>query len=80
MASRMQGKVQQTEIAMRIFERIRLNFGFLPIKLPKESRETRELADVAAATAYVPAATEGMCCGHCSGNAEGHIAELPTAR
>ena len=74
------GKVQQGEIAMRIFERIRLNFGFLPIELQKESRETRELADVAAATAYVPAAAEGMCCGHCSGNAEGHIAELPAAR
>ncbi|WP_456629399.1 hypothetical protein [Bradyrhizobium sp. URHC0002] len=63
---------------MRIFERIRLNF--LPTKRQKESRETRELADVAAATPYVPTATEGMCCGHCSGNAEGHIAEFPTAR
>ena len=83
MTSRTQEKVQQTEMAMRIFERIRQNFGFLgflTIELQKESRETRELADVAAATAYVPPATEGMCCGHCSGNAEGHIAELPTAR
>jgi hypothetical protein len=76
---RMQGKVQQTEIAMRIFERIRLNFSFLPTERQKESREARELADVAAATAYVPTATGGMCCGHCSGNAERHIAELPTA-
>jgi hypothetical protein len=80
MATRKQGKVQQTEMAMRIFERIRLNFGFLPIERQKESRERRELADVAAATPYVPAATEGMCCGHCSGNVEGHIAELPAAR
>jgi hypothetical protein len=76
----MQGKVQQTEIAMRIFERIRQNFGFWPIELQKQSRKTRELADVVAATADVPAAAEGMCCGHCSGNAEGHVAELPTAR
>ena len=65
---------------MRIFERIRKNFGFWPIELQKQSRKTRELADVVAATADVPAAAEGMCCGHCSGNAEGHIAELPTAR
>ena len=65
---------------MRIFERIRQNFGFWPIELQKQSRKTRELADVVAATADVPAAAEGMCCGHCSGNAEGHIAELPTAR
>jgi hypothetical protein len=74
------GKVQQTEIAMRIFERMRQNFGFWPIELQKQSRKTRELADVVAATADVPAAAEGMCCGHCSGNAEGHVAELPTAR
>jgi len=80
MASRKQGTVEQTEAAMRIFERIRKNFGFLPIERQKESRKTRELADAAAATAYVPAAAEGMCCGHCSGTAEGHIAELPTAR
>ena len=65
---------------MRIFERMRQNFGFLPIERQKESRERRELADVATATPYVPAATEGMCRGHCSGNAEGHIAELPIAR
>jgi hypothetical protein len=34
---------------------------------------------VAAATAYAPAAADGMCCGHCGGKAEGHTAELPTA-
>ena len=66
---------------MRLFERLRLNFGFLPIGLQKDSEETRELTDVAAATPpYVPAAAETMCCGHCSGNAEGHIPELPAAR
>ena len=80
MASRKQGTVEQTEIAMRIFERIRQNLGFWSIELQKQSRKTRELPDVVAATADVPAAAEGMCCGHCSGTAEGHIAELPTAR
>ena len=74
-------KAQQTgDSAMRIFERLRLNFGFMPIEPQNDSKEQRELADVAAATAYVPAAAEGMCCGHCSGNVEGHIPELPTAR
>jgi hypothetical protein len=53
---------------------------WIPIELQKESKKTREPADAAAATADVRAAAEGMCCGHCSGNAEGHVAELPTAR
>lgn len=65
---------------MRLFERLRLSFGFLPIKPQKDSTETGELTDVTAATPYVPAAAEATCCGHCSGNAEGHIPELPTAR
>jgi hypothetical protein len=65
---------------MRMFERLRVNFGFLPIEAQKDSKERREQADVATATAYIPAAAESMCCGHCSGNAEAHIAELPTAR
>ena len=64
---------------MRIFERIRQNLGFLPVELQKEARRAREQADVAAATAYAPAAADGMCCGHCGGKAEGHTAELPTA-
>ena len=65
---------------MRLFERLRLKFGFLPIELQKDSKERRELADMAAAAPYVPAAAESLCCGHCSGNAEGHIPELPTTR
>jgi hypothetical protein len=65
---------------MRMFERLQLNFGFLPIEPQKDSKETGELADVAAATPYVHAAAEGMCCGHCAGNAEEHIPEQPTAR
>ena len=63
---------------MRLFERLRLRLGFLPIQLQKDSKERRELADIAAAAPYADAA-ESMCCGHCSGNAEGHVAELPTA-
>jgi hypothetical protein len=73
------GKIQQEEMAMRIFERIRQNLGFLPVELQKEARRAREQADVAAATAYVPDATDGMCCGHCAGEAEGHIAKSPAA-
>ncbi len=62
---------------MRVFERLRLYLGFMPIEPQKGSKETP--ADVAAAPSYVHAAAEGMCCGHCSGNVEGHIPELPTA-
>lgn len=65
---------------MRVFERLRLNFGFMPFEPQSDSKEQREVADVAAATTNVPPAAEGMCCGHCSGNVEGHIPELPTAR
>lgn len=79
----MQDYVQQRETMMRMFERIRLNFGFMPIEPrndSKDSKETRELADVAAATPQAPVAVEGMCCGHCSGNADAHVPKLPTAR
>jgi hypothetical protein len=76
----MQDHVQQRETMMRMFERIRLNFGFMLIEPQNDSKETRELADVAAASPPVPAAAEGMCCGHCSGNADAHVPELPTAR
>ena len=66
--------------AMRIFERLRLNFGFMPIEPKIDSEEQRELTDAAAAIPILAAATEGMCCGHCSGKLEGHTPELPTAR
>jgi hypothetical protein len=65
---------------MRVFERLRPRFGFMPTEPQNNSKDPRALADVAAATAYAPAAPEGMCCGHCSGNAARHISELPTAR
>ena len=74
----MHGKVKHGKIAMRLFERLRLSFGFLPVKTQKDSTETGDLTDVTAATLYVPAAAEATCCGHCSGNAAGHIPELPT--
>ncbi|MBB5053946.1 hypothetical protein HNQ36_003946 [Afipia massiliensis] len=66
------------KFAMRLFERLRLSFGFLPIKTQRDSTETGDLTDVTVATPYVPAAAEATCCGHCSGNAAGHIPELPT--
>ncbi|MGE9008552.1 hypothetical protein ACO2JO_08215 [Leptospira interrogans] len=60
---------------MRIFERLRTSFGLAPTQLQTNSKETREETVAVAASA-----TEPMCCGHCSGNAEGHISELPSAR
>jgi len=76
----MQDHVQQRETMMRIFERMRLNFGFMPIEPQNDSKEPREPADVTAATPLAPVAAEGTCCGHCSGNADAHVPELPTAR
>lgn len=64
---------------MRLFERIRLNFGFMPIKPENDSKAMPELTDAANAAPQVPAG-DGMCCGHCSDNVEGHLPELPTAR
>lgn len=63
---------------MRLFKRLLLNFGFMPIETQKDSTDTGKLTDATAATPYVPAAAETTCCGHCSGNAAGHISELPT--
>jgi hypothetical protein len=71
------GDLQQEEIRMRVFERIRLNLGFMPAKLQNDSKEVREVAD---ASPHVPPASERMCCGHCSGNVEAHVPELPGAR
>ena len=64
---------------MRIFERLRTSFGLAPTQLQTNSKETREETVAVAAVPYF-SATEPMCCGHCSGNAEGHISELPSAR
>ena len=74
-----ESEIRQQENAMRMFERLRLNFGFLPVEVQKDAKARREQADVAVATPYVPVA-ESTCCGHCSGNTEAHILELPTAR
>ena len=61
---------------MRLFERLRTSLGLAPIHV---SDEVRERTLVVATVPSDPAAT-GMCCGHCSGNAEGHISEPPNAR
>jgi hypothetical protein len=64
---------------MRIFERIRTSFGLAPIRLQNDSKAAREEAVAVTAVRSNPPATEAMCCGHCSGNAEGHTLELPSA-
>lgn len=67
---------------MRIFERLRTIFGLGPIQLQNDSKATYENTGTAAAAPSSPSppGAEAMCCGHCSGNAEGHISELPSAR
>jgi hypothetical protein len=65
---------------MRIFERLRTSLGLAPIQLQNDSDEAREGTVAVAAVPSNPPATEAMCCGHCSGNAEGHISEPPDAR
>jgi hypothetical protein len=65
---------------MRIFQRLRTSLGLAPIQLQNVSDEVREQTLAVAIVPSGPTATEGMCCGHCSGNAEGHISELPSAR
>ena len=65
---------------MRIFERIRTSFGLASIQPQNDPKEVREATVAVAAVRSDAPATEAMCCGHCSGNAEGHILELPGAR
>jgi hypothetical protein len=65
---------------MRIFKRLRASLGLAPIQLPNVSDEVRERTIAVATVASEPPATEVMCCGHCSGNAEGHRSELSDAR
>ena len=65
---------------MRLFERLRTSLGLAPIQLQNVSEEVRERTFVVATAPSNLLAAETMCCGHCSGNAEGHSAELPAAR
>ena len=65
---------------MRLFERLRTSLGLAPIQLQNVSDEVRERTFVLATDPSDPPATEAMCCGHCSGNAEGHSSELPATR
>ena len=62
---------------MRTFEWLRTSFGLPPIRLQNDTKETCD--GTVAVTAVRPPAADAMCCGHCSGNAEGHISELPRA-
>jgi hypothetical protein len=65
---------------MRLFERLRTSLGLAPIQLQNVSDEVRERTFAVATVRSDPPATEAMCCGHCSGNAEGHSSELSNAR
>lgn len=64
---------------MRLFKRLRAQLGLSPVEPPNDAKEARDGTNTAAAEPYlVP--TESMCCGHCSGNADAHLPELPNAR
>ena len=65
---------------MRLFERLRTGLGLLPIQLQDDSKTTGDGPETTATAPSSPRANESMCCGHCSGNAEGHSSELPGAR
>jgi hypothetical protein len=65
---------------MRIFERLRTSLGLAPIQLPNVLNEIRERTFAVATVASDSPATEVMCCGHCSGNAEGHSSERSNAQ
>ena len=61
---------------MRLVERLREKLGYDPAVIDAVPKSNPNQA--AAVTAPL-VSTEGMCCGHCSGNAEGHSAEKSTA-
>ncbi len=65
---------------MRIFQRLRASFGPAPIQPQNVSDEVRERTVVVATVPSDLRPIESMCCGHCSGNAEGHSSQLPAAR
>lgn len=61
---------------MRLFERLRVKLGFQPFEPRNDSKETR---DGRATAPYSAVEVESMCCGNCSGSAEGHLSELASA-
>jgi len=63
---------------MRLFERLRGKLGFEPALIDAVPKPSLNQA-AAAATLLVLESPEGMCCGHCSGKAEGHSAEKSAA-
>lgn len=62
---------------MRLFERLRAQFGFQRSEPQNDSKKTRDGRDTAP---YSAVEVESMCCGNCSGSAEGYLSELPSAR
>jgi len=67
---------QQREMTMRIFDRLRERLG----NLRPEHQTDSKTAHTDDSVPYSAVEIESMCCGHCSGNAEAHLAELPNAR
>jgi len=63
---------------MRLFERLRGKLGYEPAVTDAALKPGLNQA-AAAATPLVLESPEGMCCGHCSGKAEGHSAEKSAA-
>ena len=58
---------------MRIFQRLREKFGFESAVLDTQAHEDKAIT----LPSLVLQPTDGMCCGHCSGKAEGHSLEQP---
>ena len=62
---------------MRLFERLREKLGYQPAVLNVTPETNKNKA--AALAPLVLAPTDGMCCGHCAGKAEGHSPEQSAA-
>jgi hypothetical protein len=62
--------------AMRIYQRLREKLGFRPLELDAIPGTADHNAQT---SAPAPSASESMCCGHCSGKAEGPSLEQPRA-
>lgn len=63
---------------MRLFERLREKLGYeAAVGDPTPEASSKKAAAAPAPLVLKP--TEGMCCGHCSGEAEGHSAEKSAA-
>ena len=62
---------------MRLFERLREKLGCEPAVLDAAPEASKNKAAALAPLVLQP--TDSMCCGHCSGKAEGHSEEQSAA-